>query len=131
MVYIIYYCKNNIDLIFMAEFTIQIDDLIAKKFEGLATLWNLNPIELARKALLDGFKDLQKISLELALKKVEEGKAEPEDMAKLLGMDLEEFEDIAVERGIIDDMTLEELQREFDGIERLKKIGLIPCQQQS
>ncbi|MFQ6056339.1 MAG: hypothetical protein ACE5J3_10210, partial [Methanosarcinales archaeon] len=73
------------------------------------------------KLFIDGFKEFEKISLDFALKQVEEGKAEPEDMAALLDIDLEEFEAIAVERGIMDDITLEDLDAMFKDLETLEK----------
>ncbi|HID26432.1 MAG TPA: hypothetical protein EYP22_01075 [Methanosarcinales archaeon] len=98
-----------------------IEDEFAFKLKNLSCLWNLEIKELARKLFIDGFKEFEKISLDFALKQVEEGKAEPEDMAALLNIDLEEFEDIAVERGIMDDITLEDLDAMFKDLETLEK----------
>ncbi|HID26462.1 MAG TPA: hypothetical protein EYP22_01235 [Methanosarcinales archaeon] len=98
-----------------------IDDKIAIELKKLSKLWNIDEEALSKKLFLDGLQEFRKDSLDFALKKYKENKADPEDLAELLGMTLDEFEDLGVERGIIEDITMEQIEQCLRDSETLRK----------
>lgn len=97
----------------------RVDDKIKREISTLTNLWHLKKRELARKVFLDGLAEFKDFSIELALRKVAEGKLEPIEAAEMLNMDLENFEEIAVKRGIVEGITVEDIKNEFKKLERL------------
>lgn len=99
--------------------SLRIEPYVDKEIDGFARLWNLSKMDLAKKFLKDSLEMFKKPTLDLALEKVERGILSTEEAAKLVDINLDEFEKKAGEAGIIDYFEPEIVRNE---IKRMGKV---------
>ena len=99
--------------------SLRIEPQTYNEITGFAKLWNLNLMELSKKFLRDSLETFKEPTLDLAFRKIEKGILSSEEAAKLLSMDLDEFEKKAGAAGVIDYFEPEEVRQQLEKSEKV------------